>query len=197
MDAQADSAGSPSLSMPATASRSPWEHHWASTSVGRRTNILGVMCRMITGIPEPRVNSTDLLALSELQQERGRHSCSSNWYLLTKRWPSARAWLGALERNKKCEYICFLQLKDGGEQSHKRHFHPEAGCCRQSPCHSLCCPPPGNQGSSRTCWRSRQTRVAEHGRAFVRDSPSLSPGHLLYRTRPGQALYSGTKALEY
>lgn len=33
MDVQADSAGSPCLSMPATASRSPWEHHWASTSV--------------------------------------------------------------------------------------------------------------------------------------------------------------------
>lgn len=36
IDVQAASEGSPCLSMPATANRSPWEHHWASTSEEQR-----------------------------------------------------------------------------------------------------------------------------------------------------------------
>lgn len=61
-----------------------------------------------------------LLALSELRQERGRHSCSSNWYLLIKRWLSTRAWLYALERTKKSKYISFPQLTGGSKMSYEQ-----------------------------------------------------------------------------
>lgn len=48
IEAQAASGGSPCLSMPATASRSPWEHHWASTSEEQRgTKAISTMDRVI------------------------------------------------------------------------------------------------------------------------------------------------------
>lgn len=69
-------------------------------------------------------------------------------------------------------------------------FYLKAGHCRQSQCRSLCCPQPGNQGSSRTYSQSRQTRVTVRGRASVRDSPSLSPDHPLFQTTPEEKHFS-------
>lgn len=60
----------------------------------------------------------------------------------------------------------------------------KAGHCHQNRCRSLCCPQPGNQDSSRTYSRSHRTRATVRGRAFVRDSPSLSPDRPLSQTRP-------------
>lgn len=66
--------------------------------------------------------------------------------------------------------------------------YPKAGRFRPSPCRSPCCPPPGSQGSSRTCWQSHLTHAVGRGQAFARGSPSLSLGRRLSRTRPEQAM---------
>lgn len=54
-----------------------------------------------------------LSALSVLQWERGRRSCSSNWCLLIRRWPSTRAWPCALGRAKKHKTQNTLALERG------------------------------------------------------------------------------------
>lgn len=60
------------------------------------------------------------------------------------------------------------------------------GSSHRSLCHSHCCPPPGNWGSSRTCWQCHPTRAAECGPACAHGSPLLSPVHLQYQTAPGE-----------
>lgn len=74
-------------------------------------------------------------------------------------------------------------------RSHNAQIRPKAaylavGSSHQSPCRSHCCPPPGNWGSSRTCWRCHPTHAAECGPACAHGSPSLSPVHLQYQTTP-------------
>lgn len=58
------------------------------------------------------------------------------------------------------------------------------GSSRLSRCRSRCCPPPGRQGSSRTCWGCHLTRAAGRGPASCRDSPSRSPARRPCRTAP-------------
>lgn len=118
MDAHAESTGGPCLSMPATASRSPWEHHWASTSVGGRG--AKHMLKKSTIHEHTQCNIFFLFylsVLSELWPERGHRSCSLNWYLLIGRWPSTKASLSALGRKKEEEEIQSTQQVAGRHRS--------------------------------------------------------------------------------
>lgn len=89
---------------------------------------------------------------------------------------------------KKSRKICIhrpthLYLSRAATFSYLKAEH-----CHRSLCHSLCCLPPGNWGSSTTCSRSHQTHVTARERACVHGSPSRSPDHLLYRTTPAGEL---------